>query len=166
MDHDDEIEAAAQGEDRLIYDRSQLSFQSVAFDRPFKPASRTQTDAGFCSVVGDHPDGKCRPMRPSPPSVDGTKRVRALEPLRGGAGGAAGCALCQAGMRCQRPLRRRRLSVFCPPRERMRWRNPCVFFRFRFDFNVRCFFIGCPLYEHAVSKIKEKALDAQGIGLL
>ena len=160
MDHDDDVKAAAEGKGMLIHRCPQLSLESIALNRPFEPATRAQTDAGFVQVIGGHPDGEHRSVRPSSPSVDGAKRIRALEPFRGGDGGVAGCAARQAGMRCQRPLRRRRLSVFCPPRERMRLRNPCVFFRFRFDFNVRCFFIERPLYEHAVSKIKEKALDA------
>ena len=160
MDHDDDIEAAAQGEGVLIHRCPQLPLQPVTLSRPFEPAPRAETDAGFCRVIGGHPDGERRSVCPPSPTVDSTKRVRALQPLRGGDGEVEGCATRQAGMRCQRPLRRRRLSVFCPPRERMRLRNPCVLFRLRFDFNVRCFFIERPLYEHAVSKIKEKALDA------
>jgi len=144
----------------LVYRCPQLTLQPIALSRPFEAAPRAQTDPGFSHMGGDRPDGERRSVYPSSPSVNGAKRVRALEPLRGGDGGAEGCAPRQAGMRCQRPLRRRRLSVFCPPRERMRLRNPCVLFRLRFDFNVRCFFIERPLYEHAVSKIKEKALDA------
>ena len=44
-------------------------------------------------------------------------------------------------MSCQRPFRRRRFSVFRPPLDLMRWMNPCVCFRLRFDLFVRCFFI-------------------------
>ncbi len=52
----------------------------------------------------------------------------------------------QEGTNCHRPFCRRRLRVRRPPRELMRFLNPCVRFPRRFERFVRCFFMMATLY--------------------
>lgn len=126
-------------------DRSELSFQPVSLHGARKPAPRAQSHPCLLLTVRQRANRQRRAARPPPSSVHGVERAGQL----------------QAGMSCQRPLRRRRLSVLRPPRELIRWRNPCVRLRLRFDLLRRCFFTiqlgwSFTLYEAWPEKIKEE----------
>lgn len=141
MNKDNDVNAWTQTDALFVDDRAQLAFQSVAFDSALEPFSRTQADTRRGAPVRQDPHRQRAPVRPSPTTIDGAKRFSELEPRAGRGGRADTRGPRYAGISCQRPLRRRRASVRCPPRVLMRRRNPCTCFRLRFDFSVRCFFM-------------------------
>ena len=136
VNDDDHIQSGSQRESLIEDQIADLPFEPVADHGPFHAAASPKPNPRNVLAIRQHTDGKLHAFGPSSSSIHGLKGVRALE------GDEPGIPrLCQAGMSCQRPFRRRRLSVRLPPRVLIRLRKPCVLFRFRFDLFVRCFFI-------------------------
>ena len=143
MNDDDEIQPVPELKPVRRQDRPELPLEPIAPRRPFQSAARAQPHADPVPIVGQRADRQRQPPGPPSPSID---RGECLGPL-------------QAGMSCQRPFRRRRLSVLRPPSDRMRWRNPCVLARLRLDLFVRCFFIASrPLYGRAAEQSRRNRL--------
>ena len=129
MDHHHEVESVPKPGFLYRDDGPELSLEPIAHHRAPQAATGSQPDPNLVLGVWVRADGQGHSARPSSPSVD---RVEDLGVLEGDN---------QTGMSCQRPFRRRRLSTLRPPRVLMRWRNPCVRARLRFERLVRCFFI-------------------------
>ena len=153
VNDDHRVKSASQGEVLCIDDRSELAFQPVPDHRAFESAPGPQSHPRSPLAVRQHTNRQGGPSGPSASSVDRAERFGELKPRWNGRrlGGNA-----QAGMSCQRPFRRRRLSVLRPPRVLIRWRNPCVRLRLRFDLLRRCFFTAVTLYVPCPDKIKEE----------
>ena len=153
MNHDYHVQAHPQGK-RLVENQvAELPFQPVPYHSPLQPSTGPEPHARHGLLVGERADGELQPLRPVSSTGHGTKGVRTLERDELGGSGVR-----QAGMSCQRPFCRRRLSVRLPPRVLMRWRNPCVLFRLRFERFVRCFFI-VAIIRLGRGKAKEKSLE-------
>ena len=120
-----------------LVDGSHPPFRVIAGDRRRKrAASGANADAGNGKAVGQHSERQAARANPYALSVDGAKLLGASKPFTRRKGGAD-----QTGASCQRPFRRRRLSVCCPPRLRIRWRNPWTRSRRRLEVGRRCFFM-------------------------
>lgn len=141
MNDNHNVNAWTQANALLVDDCAQLTFESVALDGALEPFARAQTHTRPRAPVRQNSHRQHASMRPSSPTIDGVKRFGQLESYAGRSGRADLRGPRYAGMSCQRPLRRRRVSVRCPPRVLIRRRNPCTCLRLRFDFSVRCFFM-------------------------
>ena len=119
---------------------AQLAFQPVPDDRASHAAPGPEPKPADGLVVGDRPHGEMDALCPAPAPVDRAEDLGQLQP--GNRGGGTSVSR-QAGISCQRPFRRRRLSVRRPPRVLIRRRKPWTRDRLRFDLFVRCFFMVC-----------------------
>ena len=141
MQDDYDVESWSQREAFREDDGSELALEPVALHGPLEPAARPDPHTSPYLIRPKRADGNQAASRPPSPSVYGPERLRECERRRGwyGVGALARCA--QAGISCQRPFCRRRLSVLRPARVLIRWRNPWTRFRFKFDLFLRCFFM-------------------------
>ena len=74
MDDNHDVESGSEWKVLRVDDGPELPFEPVALYCSLKPASRSESHAGFTHVVREHSERHERAVRPAPPSVDGAKR--------------------------------------------------------------------------------------------
>ncbi len=140
----------------------QLAFEPVSHHRPLGATTGTDAHPGNELVIVQPPQREAGTMQPPSAPIDGKKSPRTFQGSRRGWWRGSARTVGHAGMSSQRPFRRRRLRVRCPPRVLMRARNPWTRLPLMFDLVLRCFFMrGAPMVSDAEAEIKEKSLEPQ-----
>ena len=136
-------------------------FNRLRITAPFRPRRVRSPTRVFPSRFGSVPTERESPRAHRPRRYTALNASVSLSRVTAGGIRMVPGPGDQAGMSCQRPFRRRRLSVFRPPLVCIRWRNPCVFFRLRFDLLRRCFFMAgsSTLYGVALNESRRNRLS-------